>query len=115
MREASYFVERLAGENMPLAGLVVNRVHETGADGIAAVDAQSAARKLDGGSPVDEATAELLTIHADRRRVAARESRLRQRFTAAHPGVPTVSIAALAGDVHDLDGLRTIGDLLAGR
>ena len=115
MREASYFVERLAGENMPLAGLVVNRVHETGADGIAAVDAQSAARKLDGGSSVDEATAELLTIHADRRRVAARESRLRQRFTAAHPGVPTVSIAALAGDVHDLDGLRTIGDLLAGR
>ena len=27
MREASYFVERLADENMPLAGLVVNRVH----------------------------------------------------------------------------------------
>ncbi len=27
MREASYFVERLAGEEMPLAGLVVNRVH----------------------------------------------------------------------------------------
>jgi anion-transporting ArsA/GET3 family ATPase len=115
MREASYFVERLAGENMPLAGLVVNRVHETGADGIEAVDAQSAAHKLEGGSTTDEATAELLTIHADRMRVAARESRLRKRFTAAHPGVPTVSVAALAGDVHDLDGLRLIGDLLAGR
>lgn len=115
MREASYFVERLAGENMPLAGLVVNRVHETGADGIEAVDAQSAAHKLEGGSTTNEATAELLTIHADRMRVAARESRLRKRFTAAHPGVPTVSVAALAGDVHDLDGLRLIGDLLAGR
>jgi anion-transporting ArsA/GET3 family ATPase len=114
MREASYFVERLAGENMPLAGLVVNRVHESGADGIEAVDAQSAAHKLAGGSPTDAAAAELLAIHADRMRVAARESRLRQRFTAAHPGVPTVSVAALAGDVHDLDGLRLIGDLLAG-
>ena len=114
MREASYFVERLAGENMPLAGLVVNRVHESGADGIDAVDAQSAAHKLAGGSPTDAAAAELLAIHADRMRVAARESRLRQRFTAAHPGVPTVSVAALAGDVHDLAGLRLIGDLLAG-
>jgi hypothetical protein len=28
--------------------------------------------------------------------------------------VPTKTVAALAGDVHDLDGLRIIGDLLAG-
>ena len=27
LREASYFVERLAEERMPLAGLVLNRVH----------------------------------------------------------------------------------------
>ena len=29
LREASYFVERLAAEQMPLAGLVLNRVHRT--------------------------------------------------------------------------------------
>jgi anion-transporting ArsA/GET3 family ATPase len=114
MREASYFVERLAGEGMPLAGLVVNRVHGNGADRISAVDAESAAHKLAGGSTGDRATSELLTIHADRLRVAAREQRLKKRFSAAHPGVPTVSVAALAGDVHDLDGLRLIGNLLAG-
>ena len=28
LREASYFVERLAAEGMPLAGLVLNRVHD---------------------------------------------------------------------------------------
>ncbi len=116
MREASYFVDRLAGEHMPLAGLVVNRVHETGADGITAVDAESAARKLDDASTAAErATGELLTIHAERMRVSAREERLKRRFSAAHPGVPTVSVAALAGDVHDLDGLRSVGDLLAGK
>jgi anion-transporting ArsA/GET3 family ATPase len=114
MREASYFVERLAGEGMPLAGLVVNRVHENGAEGISAADAESAGRKLEDGTAGDRITAELLAIHAERMRVAARESRLKQRFSAAHPGVPTASVAALSGDVHDLEGLRVIGDLLAG-
>lgn len=113
MREASYFVERLAGEQMPLAGLIVNRVHEGVADDIDAVDAQSAAHKLAAGSAADVTTAELLTIHADRVRVGTRELRLRKRFSVAHPGVATASVAALAGDVHDLDGLRQIGDLLA--
>jgi anion-transporting ArsA/GET3 family ATPase len=114
MREASYFVERLAGEQMPLAGLVINRVHTNGVDSIDAVDAESAAHKLAAGTSAgDRATAELLTVHADRLRLAARELRLKKRFSAAHPGVPTVSVAALAGDVHDLDGLRQIGELLA--
>ena len=114
MREASYFVERLAGEEMPLAGLVVNRVHENGADGLSGADAESAGRKLEQGDASDRMTADLLAIHAERMRVAARESRLKRSFSAAHPGVPTASIAALAGDVHDLDGLREIGELLAG-
>ena len=43
-----------------------------------------------------------------------REARLRDRFAAAHPQVPTAVVPALAGDVHDLDGLRGIGDA-AGR
>ena len=33
LREAAYFVERLAEEGMPLAGLVVNRVHRSAAAG----------------------------------------------------------------------------------
>jgi len=40
---------------------------------------------------------------------------LKRSFSAAHPGVSTAAIPALAGDVHDLDGLREIGDLLAGQ
>ncbi len=113
MREASYFVERLAGENMPLAGLVINRVHDKGAQGITAADAESAGRRLASGSPTDQVAADLLAIHAARLKVSARESRLKAGFAAAHGGVPTVSVPALAGDVHDLDGLREIGDLLA--
>jgi hypothetical protein len=43
-----------------------------------------------------------------------RETRMRQRFQAAHPHVPTVVVPALSTDVHDLDGLRRVGVLLAG-
>jgi hypothetical protein len=53
-------------------------------------------------------------LHAERARIVARESRLAQRFTAAHPHVPTVVLPALPTDVHDLVGLRLIGDLLGG-
>jgi hypothetical protein len=44
--------------------------------------------------------------------LAQREKKVVARFTAAHPQVPKVSVPALAGDVHDLDGLRAIGHLL---
>ena len=112
MREAAYFVERLAGEGMPLAGLVVNRMHTGAADGIGADEAGAAAHKLAGGNESERQVAELLTVHVERQRIASREARVTKRFTAAHPSVPTVHVAALAGDVHDLDGLRSIGSLL---
>ena len=114
IREAAYFVERLSSEKMPLAGLVINRVHLGDVDRITAADAESSGRKLASGNDEERATAELLAVHADRARLAKRETRVAQRFTAAHPRVPTVSVPALASDVHDLDGLRRIGDLLAG-
>jgi len=46
-------------------------------------------------------------------RLVEREARLRERFAAAHPHVPTAVVPALAGDVHDLTGLRRVGELLA--
>jgi hypothetical protein len=47
-------------------------------------------------------------------RRVTREGRMRHRFEAAHPHVPTVAVPALSTDVHDLDGLRQVGDLLGG-
>ncbi|MEU0060856.1 ArsA family ATPase, partial [Streptomyces sp. NPDC006334] len=43
LREAAYFVERLAAEKMPLAGLVLNRVHGSGAAQLSAERALAAA------------------------------------------------------------------------
>lgn len=187
LREAAYFVERLAAEGMPLAGLVLNRVHGSGAARLSAERARAAAENLEEGrivdqgggkngvreaaapagssrtppephkesprdasSPdpdsqppesqtpksqtshaqtsraqtsqsqpseppsVDQLTAGLLRLHAERMQVLKREQRTRDRFTALHPEVPVAEVAALPGDVHDLAGLRTIGARLAG-
>ncbi len=46
LREAAYFVERLAAEQMPLAGLVLNRVHGSGAAQLSAERALAAAEAL---------------------------------------------------------------------
>ncbi|MFE9330593.1 ArsA family ATPase [Streptomyces sp. NPDC006925] len=236
LREASYFVERLSADRMPLAGLVLNRVHDSRASWLSAERALAAAENLEDGGIVDRErgkglhrgarsadpadpedgspaspnpgtagsvtaletkdqnraartgaqqtrtrpgcaeravpdarsaadqpsgddahlhedagheetryeetgyedrghevmrrdgdpgedsamddelavlAAGLLRLHADRMRLLEREQRTRDRFTAVHPDVPVAEVTALPGDVHDLDGLRTIGLRLA--
>ncbi|MFE2534477.1 ArsA family ATPase [Streptomyces sp. NPDC059371] len=212
LREAAYFVQRLAAEEMPFAGLVLNRVHGSGATQLSAERALAAAEDLDSadgenpetaenpeataaenpgaagaedpeaaavenlaearivdqadgkaglrnspdtygssespasgtpapdeGSPaltdrtagtddttatdrtaatdpersIDQLTAGLLRLHAERMQLLSREQRTRDRFAARHPEVPVAEVAALAGDVHDLVGLRDIGNRLA--
>lgn len=110
LREASYFVQRLEDERMPLAGLVLNRVQEVRLPELSAATARAGAERLDGDH---ELVAELLRLHADRMETAVRQEHLAGSFTGAHPRVPVATIAALADDVHDLAGLREVGDLLA--
>jgi hypothetical protein len=78
-----------------------------------AEEALSGAGRLRRDDPAS-LTAGLLRLHADQARMVERERTLRERFATAHPQGPTAVVPALAGDVHDLDGLRRIGDLLAG-
>jgi anion-transporting ArsA/GET3 family ATPase len=112
LREAAYFVDRLAGEGMPLAGLVVNRTHPVLAE-LPAPRALAAADALESNGAAPLASA-VLRLHADRVEVAERERRLLARFCGAHPAVPVVGVPALADDVSDLDSLREIGRRLAG-
>jgi anion-transporting ArsA/GET3 family ATPase len=114
LREAAYFVERLSEDRMPLAGLVVNRASPAALGTLSADEAMAASARLrrETTSPTAALTAGLLRLHADRERTVDREVVLRERFAAAHPTVATAVVPALAGDVHDLDGLRVIGELL---
>jgi anion-transporting ArsA/GET3 family ATPase len=113
LREASYFVDRLSEQDMPLAGLVLNRVRFSLAPGLSAERAEVAADALTehDGHPLAAAA---LRVHAERVTLAARDRRMRDRFTSAHPDVAVIEVPALAGDVHDLAGLRTVGKALGG-
>ncbi len=112
LREAAYFVERLRQERMPLAGLVVNRASSDPSGELSAHAAMAGVERLRSDVEDDSLTSGLLRLHADRKVVVERESRLTRRFATSHPDVPTAVLPALSTDVHDLDGLRHIGDLL---
>lgn len=115
LREAAYFVERLRADDMPLAGLVVNRVQQVSSL-LTADQATAAAQELEASgataSPDGDVTAALLREHAARMHTAERQEQLIARFTAAHPTVAVARVPALPEDVHDLAGLRRIGELL---
>src|SRR5882757_3730026 len=70
LREAAYFTERLAAERMPLAGLILNRVHRVAVPELSAERALSAAEELEDGDAGDSAdgrlAAGLLRLHAER-------------------------------------------------
>ena len=113
LREAAYFVERLRQERMPLAGLVVNRASSKPEGELSANAAMTGVERLRSSGEDHGLAAGLLRLHADRVRIVEREKRLTGRFATSHPDVPTAVLPALSTDVHDLDGLRRIGELLA--
>ncbi|TDC27930.1 ArsA family ATPase [Micromonospora sp. 15K316] len=107
VREAAYFAGRLREERMPLAGLVLNRVHRPTVPLDAATSREAADRLAELGG--HEGAADVLRAHSALARQAVREQQVAARFTEAFPQVPTVSVTAQPADVHDVDGLRTIG------
>jgi len=112
LREASFFVERLQSESMPLAGLVLNRVQEVEAGSATEEQITAAAQRLRASGEF-ELTASLLELHAQRMALKERQKHLAARFELGHPTVPIIAVPAMAEDIHDLDGLRQIGAELA--
>jgi anion-transporting ArsA/GET3 family ATPase len=123
LREARYFVERLAKEGMPLAGLVVNRVAGPLSPALEdllrdlAEDAGPAGRRaaaLAGGDDDDRAVAGLLDLAG---RHAAARARQQRTIADALRGVDVrtvLEVPLMAADVHDLDGLDEVAAHLVG-
>jgi anion-transporting ArsA/GET3 family ATPase len=104
VREAAFFTSRLDVESMPLAGLVLNRVHGMLVD-LDPEAALTAAKELD---DVSDVTADALRVHAALAAQSARERAVIDGFTSEFGHVPVLEVAAQATDVHDIDGLRAI-------
>jgi len=115
LREATFFVDRLSEEGMPLAGLVLNRTHPM-------LCPLAVERAIDGAVELEEAedagryalAAAALRIHADRGQTAKREVRLLSRFTGANPHVRVVGVPSLPFDVSDMNALQAIADQITG-
>ena len=114
LREAAYFVDRLAREGMPLAGLVVNRVQRLAAVTLGGGKAIDAAEQLEAVSPEARLTIGMLQLHGELAETAERQGARVQRFATGHPGTPIREVPAEATDIHDLDGLRAIGAAIGG-
>jgi anion-transporting ArsA/GET3 family ATPase len=115
LREASFFVERLQQESMPLAGVVLNRMHRAAADlgGQRALEAAERLAGLAEQSPAAQLAADALQVHAESAESARQDRLMVARFGAAHPDVAQREVPALPTDVHDLAGLRAVGQALA--
>jgi len=109
LREAGYFVQRLARDQMPLAGLVLNRVAVSRAR-ISADRARDAAEALEEAG--DRHTAAVLRVHADHAEVAARHRRLIRDTAAAYPRLATVQVPLAGADIADLPALRDVAAAL---
>ncbi|SEW33607.1 arsenite efflux ATP-binding protein ArsA [Austwickia chelonae] len=117
LREAGYFIDRLAADGMPLAGVVVNRMARVEVS-LSADAADRAADRLEAVPESDEVrrlAAALLRLQAMQDEVTTRQQAATRHLAEGHPGVPMVQVPSAAVDVHDLGALRRIGvDLAAG-
>lgn len=116
LREASYFMQRLSAESMPLAGLVVNRAHllpKGLTERLTSKEATDAAKTLEASGEHSLAAA-ALRLHAERVETRNRELLLRDRLLTVHANLRIAEVPAFPEDVHDLAGLRGIGVALAG-
>jgi anion-transporting ArsA/GET3 family ATPase len=112
IREAAYFAGRLRQDRMPLAGLVLNRVQRTEVPQLSASRSRAAAAalaQLEG----QQSAADALRIHAGIVEQEVRQEQVAARFVREFPEVPTAAVPAQPADVHDIDGLRTIGAALS--
>ena len=129
LREASFFARRLAEEKMPLVGVVLNRMVISVAPlsldrtrvSLASMPGRPSPSpsagtpsQATGGVDAGDLAGRLLHLHAEIGLVQAAQQRRAERFAAAHLDLPTAFVPGLASDVHDLAGLRLVGDALAG-
>jgi len=103
--EALFFASKLGEANISVQALVVNRVHPVFGEGPPHRGGQPA--------PPGSALAVLERNLAELEAVAVRERSYLASLAQKVAPAPTVTVPFLAGDVHDLDGLRLVGAALS--
>ncbi len=115
LREARFFLQRLASDGMPTAGLVVNRVTppaDAALGGHRPEEMRAVAASLAGGGAEERAASAVLGLAVDRAAAATRERRtIASSLHGVDPGA-LVEVPLLTHDVHDLADLDELGAYL---
>jgi anion-transporting ArsA/GET3 family ATPase len=106
--EAHYFADRLGEADIPVAALIVNKVHPSFSDQLPEA-LRERSRTLAGGD-----LGGLYRNLADFALIAAREDEHLDGLAEQVAPAPVVRVPYLRSDVHDLDGLTEIADHLFG-
>lgn len=116
LREASFFIDRLREEGMPLRGVAINRVHTSQLE-LSAARATALVEELTAqpGPDEDGYRVERLALadHARRMHTVEQERELIDKFKLTNPTIPMAEVPAQPSDINDLESLRRIGQLLA--
>jgi len=115
LREARYFLQRLAADGMPTAGLVVNRVTPPAERALgehSPAQLREVAAALAGGTAEERAASATLTVVADRAAAATRERRTIASSLHGATSAALVEVPLLTSDVHELADLDELGAYL---
>ena len=119
VREALYFHDRLGNSEMPLAGFVINRVHEQhpvdiDADGLAGLlAAEPAVAGLDYQAGTVRIVAEaMLDSHREEQVLADADARSRQLIHEAAGPLPVAEVPQFDHDIHHIERLAELGRYL---
>jgi anion-transporting ArsA/GET3 family ATPase len=112
--EVLFFSDRLEASHMPRGALVVNRLHLPPPSADAPPSEGDAAQAIAarGLALDDDAPARLVKAHADATLLAALDARHVRTLQERAKGMPIVSVPELPSDVHDLESLSELSDLL---
>ncbi|MEW6153534.1 MAG: ArsA family ATPase [Actinomycetota bacterium] len=107
--EAEYFADKLAEADIPVQGLVINRMQPRFGETWTPEADRERARSL-AGTPLGALWANLADLHtlAD-----AEEAEIAGLVRRVEPG-PVVRVPLLGTDVHDIDGLAAVGRFVGG-
>jgi anion-transporting ArsA/GET3 family ATPase len=108
--EALFFAEKLGASSISVEALVVNRLHPWFGGSRAAASAAADGARAD--SLAGTALGPLFANLADFRHVAEREEAHFADLAARVAPAPVARVPFLAADVHDLDGLTSVGSYL---
>lgn len=113
LREASFFIDRLSAENMPLAGVIINRVHRTDLTLSRERAATLSEDLAKSGEPQERLASTALGLAAVRIGQIQRERKMIEKFQAMKPRVRVAEVPAMATPVSDLDSLRWVARQLS--